>query len=294
MTSNSYDGYLAELYDHSQFLSRKPTDAAIQFYVDETLKSGSPVLELGAATGLYTLPLARAGLAVTAVDLSPEMLGALEKKVSAEDAAVRARVTLKEGDMRDVTLNQRFRTVLMPGNVFLYNLTQDDQLKTLKNVQAHLDADGLLIFDVFAPDRQMIAAALPSCQYHEFAVPSLGSRILCQQTVEIEPFFQLERIRLIHERIGQDGSLSDRNLTVLTMRYIFPSELLLLLRLANFRLRAFYGDFQSRRGKSRYDGNQVVLARPARSQAEAIRQPDLVTAGGRAGAAGEHNAGVLR
>ena len=57
---------------------------ALQAYAQRT---DGPLLELGCGTGRLLIPLARAGYAVTGVDLSPEMLAIPREKRGAADLA---------------------------------------------------------------------------------------------------------------------------------------------------------------------------------------------------------------
>src|SRR5690606_34487847 len=84
-----------DLYD-SSFRERRED---VDFFVREAEKVGGSVLELGAGSGRVTIPLARAGVRVTAVDLSPAMLARLESRLREEPAEIRERVTTLLGDM---------------------------------------------------------------------------------------------------------------------------------------------------------------------------------------------------
>src|SRR5690606_16528822 len=71
----------------------------IEFYLRRCSAQKS-VLEYGAGAGRLTLPLARAGKKVYAVDTSSPMLALLRARLRAEPATVRARVEVKKADMR--------------------------------------------------------------------------------------------------------------------------------------------------------------------------------------------------
>src|SRR4051812_22213938 len=61
-------------------------------YVKVALQSGGPVLEYGVGNGRIALPIARAGIDVTGVDLSRPMLDDLRAQLASEPASVRSRV----------------------------------------------------------------------------------------------------------------------------------------------------------------------------------------------------------
>ena len=97
--SGTHDEYaaVAEFYDYIvPYLNREDLD----FYVDMAKESGGPVLEVGCGTGRILIPIARAGIEVTGLDLSPSMLALCRKKLSQEPAAVQ---TLTDAMLGSVT-----------------------------------------------------------------------------------------------------------------------------------------------------------------------------------------------
>lgn len=253
-----YGQMLADIYEHSPFLARGSAER-VKFYVEEARNRGGPVLELGAATGLYTIPLARAGLLVHAVDISPDMLEVIRQRLQAEPPEIRERVILQQRDMRFLSIPERFRTALMPGNVLLAATSIEDQVRVLRSVERHLEPGGYLILDVFSPDRTLIERKT-DYSWCQFTVPGSDYVFFCHRYCNVEPFQQLLRIRFIHEKIEPDGTLSERRLDTIEFRYLYPTELTLLLRLTGFAVKHLYGDFTTKRTKSLYDGHQIVIA----------------------------------
>ena len=72
----SQDRILAELYDRqsSEFYDYHNKRGDVKFYVDFAVESGGPVLELGCGTGRILIPTARAGVNITGLEKSEEML----------------------------------------------------------------------------------------------------------------------------------------------------------------------------------------------------------------------------
>ena len=66
---SAYDA-IARLYDPG----RAPSSRTSPFYVEEAVRSGGPVVELGVGTGRIAVPTAAAGIAVVGVDPSAGML----------------------------------------------------------------------------------------------------------------------------------------------------------------------------------------------------------------------------
>ncbi len=122
----------------------------IGFYA-RLAKGKGDVIEYGAGTGRLTLPLARAGSRVLAVDLAPAMLAVLDEHLQAEPAEVRRRVAIAEGDMRTFATRRRFGLAIVGFHTFCHLYTRADVVAFLARVHAHLEPGGLLAFDVPVP-----------------------------------------------------------------------------------------------------------------------------------------------
>jgi SAM-dependent methyltransferase len=132
----------------------------IPFWRAAAERLGSPVLDLGCATGRVALPLARDGAEVWALDRSPAMLAELERLMGTEPPEVRQRVRAVRGDLAGFRLDAAFRLVLIAMNT-LQSLTDPaDRLACLSAVREHLAPGGELIFDVALPDAEEIAATM--------------------------------------------------------------------------------------------------------------------------------------
>jgi SAM-dependent methyltransferase len=145
---SAYDK-IARLYDP---WSRSVVED-VSFYVEEAVRSGGPVLELGVGTGRIAVPIAAAGIEVVGVDLSTGMLEV------AHDRAVLAgvRLDLRHGDMRQPPVEAEFPLVLIPFRSLLHMETDADRRAVLRAVAALLADGGRFIFDVFAPGADDIA-----------------------------------------------------------------------------------------------------------------------------------------
>ncbi|HTY82482.1 MAG TPA: class I SAM-dependent methyltransferase [Dehalococcoidales bacterium] len=116
-------------------------------YLDKYLPSRGKILELGAAAGAYTIPLAKRGYNITAIDLSPKLLEICRQKVIEEK--LEKQVTCLVADARDLSKVGRslFDVVLIMGP--LYHLVfAEDRLFALKQAHGKLKREGL-IFSTF-------------------------------------------------------------------------------------------------------------------------------------------------
>jgi SAM-dependent methyltransferase len=143
-----YDN-IARLYDP---WSRSVVED-VSFYVDEAVRAGGPVLELGVGTARIAVPMAVAGVEVVGVDLSEGMLEVARER--AELAGVR--IDLRQGDMRDPPVEGSFPLVVIPFRSLLHMETEIDRRSVLRAVAERLAPGGRFVFDVFAPGAEDIA-----------------------------------------------------------------------------------------------------------------------------------------
>ena len=145
---SAYDE-IARLYDP---WSRSVVED-VSFYVEEAVRSGGPVLELGVGTGRIAIPTAAAGVRVTGVDTSAGMLGVAGERASLAGVSL----DLRHGDMRDPPVVGTFPLVLCPFRSLLHMETDTDRRAALRAVAARLEPTGRFVFDVFTPAADDIA-----------------------------------------------------------------------------------------------------------------------------------------
>ena len=125
----------------------------VSFYVDEAVRSGGPVLELGVGTGRIAIPIAAVGIQVVGVDLSEGMLAVARER--ADLAAVA--VDLRHGDMRDPPVEGVFPLIVIPFRTLLHMESDIDRRAVLRVVARLLAPGGRFVFDVFTPGAKDIA-----------------------------------------------------------------------------------------------------------------------------------------
>ena len=125
----------------------------VAFYVDEAVRSGGPVLELGVGTARIAIPIAAEGIQVIGVDLSGGMLAVARER--AELAAVS--VDLRQGDLRDPPVQGVFPLIVIPFRTLLHMESDTDRRAALRTVARLLAPGGRFVFDVFTPGADDIA-----------------------------------------------------------------------------------------------------------------------------------------
>ena len=257
-----YDRLDAALYDYYS----TGVEGDVPFYVEEAQKASGPALELGCGTGRILIPTAQAGVGITGLDHAPSMLTIARDKVARLDPAVRRRIQLVEGDMRDFSLGRRFKLVTIPYRAFLHLMTGEDQRQALRCVRNHLEPDGRLILNIFDPRLETIVAHFGSLgsalkMVDEFVHPDTGRKVVVWDTRQYQPETQTLEQYFIFEELDGEGQVVNKIYSRLALRYLHRYEMQYLLELCGYQVEALYGNFS--RGPFRYGGEQIWVARPA-------------------------------
>ena len=234
--ASSYD----DIPDFGLLYDSVPLYAARQdvgFYLEEAKRApgGGKVLEVGCGTGRILLPIARAGIPITGIDGSRQMLERCRTKLSGE------RVTLAQHDMRNFELGERFALIIAPFRVVQHLTTIDDQLQFLATVSRHLapGGGGRLIFDVFNPRFDILVSA-DGAEREDTPEQRLPDGRTLRRTYRIARVRWVDQVSEAELVYYVDGK---RYVQALEMRWYLAAELRNLLARAGFRVRELYGDF---------------------------------------------------
>jgi SAM-dependent methyltransferase len=262
-TIDSYQ-VAAKYYDAAYAAMRDLVDAP--FYVELAKEYGGPVLEIGCGTGRVLIPTARQGIEIHAVDNSGPMLAILRSNLAREEPAVRSRVTLHAGDMREFHLNRQFPLVTIPFRPMQHMFTVPDQLRALTSAAAHVADGGVLAFDVFYPRFDVLMLGIGEERLEaEWSPPSDPETV-------IRRYFRKESVDKIGQtytltfifRTYRNGQLTAEETDTLKMSYYTYPHLQALFLLAGLETVAEYGSF----AKTPLDNSaqeMIFLLRPVRS-----------------------------
>jgi SAM-dependent methyltransferase len=140
---STYGDRIAEIYDELHG-DRGDVSAAVALLAG--LAGDGRALELGIGTGRIALPLAAAGVTVEGIDASAAMVAKLRDKPGG------AAIPVSLGNFADLAVGGTFRLIYVPFTTFFNLTTQEEQIRCLGNVAAHLEAGGWFVMDAFVPD----------------------------------------------------------------------------------------------------------------------------------------------
>jgi len=208
----SWDEAFARRYDE---MSAHMTED-VAFYVELALEAEGPLVELAIGNGRVAIPVAQAtGRSVIGIDSSPAML----KQARARAIESGVQLDLREGDIRELTLDMRAALIYCPFRALLHLPTWADRRRTFERVAASLRPGGRFAWNAFAFDHK-IAARLDG-QHQEAPVPHTNRYAVGDNRIDITL---------------DDGATS-------SLWWATKNEWLGLLDVAGLKLEALFGGF---------------------------------------------------
>jgi SAM-dependent methyltransferase len=174
-------------------------------------------LEFAVGTGRVALPLSERGIPVAGIELSPDMAAVLRAKPGAPAVPVTI------GDMASARVPGAYSLVYLVFNTIMNVTTQDEQVAVFANAAAHLAPGGRFVVEVGLP----AVAGLPATELGRVFDVSPGHVGI--DTID-DPVAQ---ITSSHHWTLIDGQWRRSSAPY---RYVWPSELDLMGRLAGLRL----------------------------------------------------------
>jgi SAM-dependent methyltransferase len=229
--------------------------ADIPFYVEEARRSGGPALELACGTGRLTIPIARSGVQIAGLDLSPSMLA--HARTKAEAAGVK--IEFVEGDCREFDLGRKFALIFMAFNSMQHLHDYESLAALFACVRKHLAEGGRFVFDVFSPKIAILARAADERHLErEYQDPDGKGTMVFENSMVYDDGAQVSHIQCYFVRRGPNGEELEVRVEELHLRSFFPQELDLLVRSQGFEIVEKFGNFE-RKAFGSGDPKQVVV-----------------------------------
>jgi SAM-dependent methyltransferase len=215
---NYFGKEVAASYDESTGAEFDPDVITRTVDVLAELAGDGAALEFAVGTGRIALPLADRGVSVVGIELSTAMAERLRAKDSEQ------RVTVTIGDMATTRVAGSFRLVYLVFNTIGNLMTQDQQVACFANAAAHLEPGGYFVIEVGVPDLRRLP-------------PGEDARVFSHAPgyVGYDRYidFVAQQAMSHHFVVGAAGV---REFTT-PFRYVWPSELDLMAKLAGLSLR---------------------------------------------------------
>lgn len=191
------------------------------------LAKGGSAVEFAIGTGRVAIPLSEAGIPVSGIELSHAMIARLREKVG-ED-----RIPVVQGDMTGARAGENFSLAFLVFNTIANLLTQEEQIRCFENAARHLIPGGRFVIELWVPQLR----SLP---------PGHGGTVeVAQPGYLLVDTYDVLRQHVTSHHVHFGPELTDgREARVgrTPHRYIWPSELDLMARLAGFELESRWAD----------------------------------------------------
>ncbi len=212
-----FDDPVAETYDADSADMFDPVilEPTVDFLAD--LAGSGSALELGIGTGRVALPLSRRGVGVHGIELSPAMVERLRAKPGAESIGVSI------GDFATAKVGSTFGLVYLVYNTIMNLTTQEEQVECFRNAAEHLEPGGCFVIEVMVPALQRLP---PGETAHPFLVSPTR--------LGFDEYDVANQGLISHHYWIEDGH---REVFSMPFRYVWPSELDLMARIAGMKLR---------------------------------------------------------
>ena len=230
-----YDELSADMFDPAV------VDPVVDFLAG--LAGQGAALELGIGTGRIALPLARRGIRVHGIDLSDAMVARLRAKPGAEQIAVTI------GDFATTRAEGRFSVAYLVFNTIGNLTTQDEQVACFQNVADHLDPGGCFVIEVGVPQLRRLPPG-----------ETVRAFTLTPTHLGFDEYDVVSQGLISHHYSLVDGQFE---VSSLPLRYVWPSELDLMARLAGMTLRERWSGWKREPFTSASTRHVSVWARPA-------------------------------
>jgi SAM-dependent methyltransferase len=208
---------VAERYDESSADMFDP--AVVEPTVDFLAALAGPgaALELGIGTGRIALPLAQRGVRVHGIDLSEAMIARLKAKPAGAEIAVAI------GDFATTKVPGTFSVAYLVFNTIMNLTTQDAQVACFRNVAEHLEPGGCFVVEVGVPALQRLPPG-----------ETVRAFTLSATRLGFDEYDVASQRLISHHYREVGGKLEGLSIP---FRYVWPSELDLMARLAGMTLR---------------------------------------------------------
>ncbi len=222
---NHFAEDVAARYDHEEAPMFAPEVLGPTVALLAELAGDGAALEFAIGTGRVAIPLADRGVTVSGIELSTAMVDRLRAKDGSD------RIFVEIGDMATARVGGSFSLVYLVFNTIGNLTSQDEQVSCFANAAAHLEPGGRFLIEVGVPDLRRVP---PGEDAHVFAHAS--GYVGYDHYVDF-----VDQQAVSHHFLADSDTVRESKLPY---RYVWPSELDLMAKLAGMVLRHRWSDWE--------------------------------------------------
>jgi SAM-dependent methyltransferase len=227
----------------------------LDFYRRQIVRYGEPVLELACGSGRLTIPLAEAGVEITGLDMSEEMLNLATLKASERGV----KIPVVRGDVRSFNLGKEFKFIFIAAQSLTHLHGREEIEDCFSSVRRHLAEGGRFLVELFNSSVKLLARDSD----HRYGVGEYkdqdggGCRVFVTEEVRYDAATQINHIRWFFRNEGDE----DEAVLSFDMRQFFPQEIDALLWYNGFLIEHKYGSYDEKEF-SDDSPKQLIVCRP--------------------------------
>jgi hypothetical protein len=223
VTADYFAGRAAETYDECCPEMFAPDVLGPTVELLAGLAGDGRALEFAIGTGRVAVALQQRGVPVSGIELSPDMAAQLRAKLDAAD------IDVVVGDMATTKVDGTFRLVYLVYNTAMNLTTQDEQVACFANAASHLEQGGSFVIEVMVPQLQRLPAG-----------ETLRPFLVGKDRVGFDEYDVVTQRLVSHHHVFSKDTVGTWSMPA---RYVWPSELDLMARLAGMTLQERWADW---------------------------------------------------
>jgi len=229
----NYGDLCTEVYDISKPIDYTKNDTV--YYIERLKKVEGKILELGCGSGRILIPLLQAGIELDGLDNSTAMLASCIRRCN----LLGLKPKLINREMHDFNLGIQYECIIIPSGTFQLIEGREVALRALEVIYNHLNANGVLILDLFIPtnyDPNFISTRSWTTEKNEVL-------LLEEKNIEVN-FIQQKIVSLLKYEKWKDGILIKSELQRLPVSWYGVEEFKLILECVGFKSITISADYR--------------------------------------------------
>ena len=225
-------GFVADLYD-----AYVNTELDIPFYRRLCANYSGNVLELMCGTGRVSIPLIEAGVPLTCVDYSQEMLDVLKAKLENRSTPVLCQ------DVCNLSIDRKFDLIFIPFHSIAEITNKDLRKKALKRIYEHLSDVGEFFCTLYNPSYRIKSVDGHIRCLGRFDINDEKTLIVTYYNSYNQPS-NLVYGTQFYEIYDRQNKLVDKRFLSIEFSLITQDEFLDLCKETGFQVKHIYGDYE--------------------------------------------------
>jgi SAM-dependent methyltransferase len=221
--------------------------------------SACSILDLGCGSARHAVEFARAGLTVTGLERSGDMIARAKDRIGRLSPDLLSQLTLVEGDATNYTPTAKYDAVVSLFHVVSYQTSNDALAGIFRCARSALSTGGLFVFDFwYGP---AVLTKQPAVRVRRVVIPN----VRLTRIAEPEHHFDRNVVNVKYTiiTVDQRNGRSEEMVEVHSMRYLFLPEIEMLASQHDFEVIEVGGWLTGQTlDEHQWSGYAMVRARP--------------------------------